>query len=547
MAVVLAALASVAYAAEFVPVSRGEAIYREGRFASGATLHAGRNGAVLEGSEAACVNCHRRSGLGSYEGSVLVPPVIGPYLFRSGAANTQDLNLPHIAGYVPNDYAYTESMLALALRTGVAPDGRTLSPLMPRYTLDDPSIQELSDYLKGLSSGPFPGVDAHTLELATIVTAETDPIASSAMLMVLNRFFDGRNAAVASRVQTGRSTAAAAEYRTVRNWRLHVWQLSGQPDSWEAQLQRLQATEPVFAVISGLGGKTWAPVHRFCEDNRVPCLFPNVDLPHVVEGDYYPVYFSRGVLLEGDLILARVLSPPNVSAPAAARIFQIYRKGDIGDAAAAALAQGARKSHVTVTNRALAPRPAAAGNRTAAAEAKGRAQLESALSGVRPQDTLVLWLRPEDLAALGKRVSAEVYISGSMADLEAAPLPEEWRDKTRMTYPYDPPALRRMRENFSHAWLRKQGIPVTADRVQSNTYLSCMILADALDEMLDAFVPDLLVERVENMLGARLNTGYFPRLSLAPGQRFASKGGYIVKFEARNYAAVVPDGSWLVP
>ena len=65
--------------------------------------------------------------------------------------------------------------------------------------------------------------------------------------------------------------------------------------------------------------------------------------------------------------------------------------------------------------------------------------------------------------------------------------------------------------------------------------------------MLDSFVPDYLVERLEGMLGTRLSTGYFPRLTLASGQRFASKGGFIVRFEQHDLARVVADGEWLVP
>jgi hypothetical protein len=65
--------------------------------------------------------------------------------------------------------------------------------------------------------------------------------------------------------------------------------------------------------------------------------------------------------------------------------------------------------------------------------------------------------------------------------------------------------------------------------------------------MLDSFVPEYLVERVEMMLSHRLVNGYYPRLSLAPGQRFASKGGYIVHFEGSTGAAVVADGDWTTP
>ena len=36
-------------------------------------------------------------------------------------------------------------------------------------------------------------------------------------------------------------------------------------------------------ITSGIGGKTWAPVHQFCERESIPCLLPNVDLPVVAE------------------------------------------------------------------------------------------------------------------------------------------------------------------------------------------------------------------------------------------------------------------------
>jgi len=47
------------------------------------------------------------------------------------------------------------------------------------------------------------------------------------------------------------------------------------------------------------GAGNWSPVHRFCERAKVPCLFPNVQLPVVAEGDFYPIYFSRGVAAGG--------------------------------------------------------------------------------------------------------------------------------------------------------------------------------------------------------------------------------------------------------
>jgi hypothetical protein len=66
--------------------------------------------------------------------------------------------------------------------------------------------------------------------------------------------------------------------------------------------------------------------------------------------------------------------------------------------------------------------------------------------------------------------------------------------------------------------------------------------------MVDAFVPDYLVESLESTVEHRVLTGYYPRLTLAPGQRFASKGGYVVHFDmTQGRVRVVPDGSWLTP
>jgi hypothetical protein len=50
----------------------------------------------------------------------------------------------------------------------------------------------------------------------------------------------------------------------------------------------------------------------------------------------------------------------------------------------------------------------------------------------------------------------------------------------------------------------------------------------------------------EENLGARSGSSVYPNLSLGPGQRFASKGGYIVRFGASGNR-LVADSEWLVP
>jgi hypothetical protein len=174
-------------------------------------------------------------------------------------------------------------------------------------------------------------------------------------------------------------------FRAQRQWQLQVWELTGPASTWEAQLQRHQAAAPVFAVISGLGGRNWAPIHHFCEQAALPCLFPNVELPVVAEQDFHSLYFSRGVLLEADLIASQLRAP---SGQRPHRLVQVYREGDVGAAAATALDAATSGLGLKPIHRAISP-----GGRASA-------ELSSAMKDLGPDDALVLWLRSKDIAAL---------------------------------------------------------------------------------------------------------------------------------------------------
>jgi len=467
-----------------------------------------------------------------------VPPIIGKYLLRPHSTNVQDMSLPHVAGYRSTRAAYTDETLAHAIREGRAPNGRVLNSLMPRFDLDDASMASLVAYLKTLNAEVVPGVSIDTLHFATIVTPDADPIKRKAMLDVMERFFADKN----SFIRGGHRPMQAnreIEYRVSRRWQLHVWQLTGKPDQWEQQLRAKLAAEPVFAVISGLAGRTWAPVHRFCQAAKLPCLLPNVELPVVSEGDFYPVYFSRGVLLEVDL-MAGFLTRPTAEGgarPAARRVVQVFRQDDIGLAAAHALEVAAKSAGMVVENRTLP------------VGSEDRIEVTNSVLGLKPEDSLVLWLRPPDLAMLPPAlpVVSSVLVSGTLGGLEQAPLTALWRSHVHMAYPFDLPEGRKVRMNFPLAWFKIKQLEVVSERVQTDTYIACGILAETLTDMLDSFVPDYLVERVEGMLSHRLVNGYYPHLSLAPGQRFASKGGYIVRFAATEGMALVQAGEWTTP
>jgi len=116
-----------------------------------------------------------------------------------------------------------------------------------------------------------------------------------------------------------------------------------------------------------------------------------------------------------------------------------------------------------------------------------------------------------------------------------------------MAYPFGLPEQRLVNVDFARGWFRIRQIPVVDLQVQSDTYLACGLLSETLSHMADTFVREYLVERVQGMLEHRVITGYYPRLSLAAGQRFASKGGYVAHFSEAPGVHLVADGNWLVP
>ncbi|UXU88945.1 c-type cytochrome [Burkholderia sp. S-53] len=522
-------------AAPVVPADPGEAIFQRGILGSGAPLEAvHQDGVRLQGAAAACVNCHRRSGLGSKEGNNTIPPITWRYLVHPRAQTAEDLDIPFVPGMRTDREPYTEERLARAVRDGIDSEGKPLGRLMPQYALGDADMAALTGYLQRLDRHKPSGVTDTVLHFATIVTPDADPVKRAGMLDVLQHYFADKNAFPFGTTPPLRSTRKMM-FMVNRRWELHVWELKGPPDTWRAQLTQFLAQQPVLAVVSGIGGRNWAPVHDFCEAEAVPCLFPNVEVPVETDHDFYSVYFSRGVLLESDLIAKRILDEAGARpAPQAVKtVWQVYRTGDNGERGARALAAALKAHGIAVSNRVLGSGDSVA----------------RALRRLPRDDVLVLWLRPPDLAALAHVPPATdtVFMSGLLGGLDNTPLPTSWRGVTRIAYPFDLPEGRRVRVDYAFGWFSIRQIPMVAPQVQADTYLACGLLAETLSHLVDAFVREYLVERIQDMLERRILTGYYPRLTLAPGQRFASKGGYIVRFAGPDRVKLSADGGWVVP
>ena len=516
-------------------VLAGKAMYREGVLPSGELMTGTYAGDVaVSGQQVICGACHRRSGLGSSEGQEVVRAVTGDILYAP-------LRLPTSKPPLAPEQrpAYTDETLKRAIRAGIGADGKPLNTLMPRYPLPDEDLDALVAYLKTLSSAPDPGVTEHEIHFATVLSDSVDSGTRKAVLDVLQAFIEQKNAE--TRHETRRAEHAPWHkqwiYGAYRKWVLHVWELEGSPESWAEQLRAHYEKQPVFALLSGAVAGAWRPVHDFCEQNEVPCLFPNTDLPVVDESSFYTVYLSRGMMLEADAVARHLADGGLLSGP----VVQVYRAGEPrGEAAAARLRQQVRQQGGRVDDFVLSEDPAP--DDALWREVAVRSGAGAVVSWLGA-DATGLW----DAAAGGQ--PRRIYLSTTLYGVNPAQIPRDERERVYLVHPYELPAALPRLLARSTGWLKVKGIYAPeAQREQANAFFALKMAGGALKTMRGFFVREYLIERIEHMADSASYTSVYPRISLAPGQRFVSRGAYVARFGADESGQLVAEeAGWLVP
>lgn len=500
-------------------IAIGRDVYQKGVLADGSPVKALAMGDVeVSGDQFTCMNCHRRSGLGGGEGPKLVLPVNGASLLTPRV----DLNLARPA--------YTLDTFTRAMLLGVNPQGQAFDPIMPKYDLPEMEAKALFAYLLSLSSTFSPGVDNDDLHFATVVSADADPQQRQAMLAVITTYFNNRNLLLRNELKRRQAAVFFRDYRTkaYRHWVHHVWEVSGPPATWPAQLEAYYRKQPVFALVSGLVGGSWVPVHDFCRVQKIPCILPNTDLPEIDSPpDFYTLYYSRGVTLE-----AQVLAEELKGAADGGTIIQVARPGSAGADGRAAL-QTLLPPGQEVVSFDL-PDAAADGNRL-------RQQLVAARGAA-----LVLWLDKADLQRFASMVGAEglgtpaVYVSSSLlnADLDAVPV--ALRKTTHAVHPFVLPQDRPKRFLQVSAWLKANQLELTNPRLQGQTFFACLLLNSGIEHMLSYFYREYLLDILDHRDNMAIYSGNYPHLSFGPEQRFLAKGAYVIDLADGNSRWVVP-------
>lgn len=514
-------------------VALGERLYREGIGVGGQVIEAVSQGDVpLSGTQAACMNCHRPSGLGSSEGGYYVPPIHGPVLFAPRRLDRLRLYPEFFHQIQPDSFrtrlyqphmrpAYDLATLARALRHGVDAADQPLAAIMPRYRLSDGDIVALDAYLHALSATPDPGVAGGTIRMATVFSDNVPAVDRQAMQSTLEAYVAWHNQRLSGdRARHGFSVYGRSPFVAVLpRWSLAVWTLSGDPSTWRAQMERHYRADPVFAVVGGMVDGPWEGPGAFCESQRLPCLFPDTPLPAwPVRPFTHTAYFSAGLMLDAS-ILARYAAH---HVRQGETIVQLAADDAWGAMPAAGFAQaleemGGQRATVRTVTFATPSR------------------LRDALLAQRGAGLVVVWPGRDLGAAMGALAAAPAgharFLLPQRAIAASSSLPSGLRDRVRFADADELQPSRHARSFETWAWMRARRLGQDHPRQRLEAYYVMTLLDAALAEISHDFYREHLLERVEDESQKDLNPGLYPRMALSPGERVEVRSGQVVELD----------------
>ncbi|MFA7404142.1 MAG: hypothetical protein WC007_09115 [Pelobacteraceae bacterium] len=526
----------------------GARMYREGILPSGAPMPAFIRGDVeVDSSAFSCSSCHLRAGLGSFEGGVVTPPTTGnklykPYRRPPSLGDISDQAGRYIyAKTVQERPAYTRESLATALRFGTDPAGQVFNDVMPRYPLTDRDLSIMISYLEALSSDPSPGAGKSEFRFATIITDDVNQEDRQAMLEPLQKFIAQKNQQMGMYndfIKFGYTPTADMKY-AFRQASLDIWELKGPPENWHTQLAAYYAAKPVFAVLGGISNREWRPIHEFCETGQIPCLFPITEFPVLSETGWYTFYFNKGFAQEGEAV-ARYLNRSDILRTEPS-ILQIVQDSPTGRA----LAAGFQKSWNELE------RPAVTTLTLTDKQLRDQTGMAKILKTHKP-GVLLLWTDAELLPHLPKLASrlpssGIIFVSSGYLGNKTATLAEDVRNKVYISYPYRlTPYVGSKNGGFDAKVPLLTGARDFGDR--RITSRSTTVLKQTTLRGLNLLYDDLYRDHLLDIMSMQMDLTVrdYERLSFGPGQRFASKGCYIIQLGPGADPALLPRSEWVI-
>jgi hypothetical protein len=198
-----------------------------------------------------------------------------------------------------------------------------------------------------------------------------------------------------------------------------------------------------------------------------------------------------------------------------------------------------------------------------------------ALSGPKRPSAILLWTAAGTLPALealaaDKDAVTRVHVSSTLLGKDLMKIPEKARPVTYISYPYRVDAESDFFTYDAKTWMKNRSIPVTEKRISTRLYALMNVLMDPFRVVKRDFNPEgmgkgrvIMEEQFETLMHVKRNyyrdylfdvIGMFgdrpgldyERFSFGPGQRYMSKGCFIVQLSAGPKPQLIKKSDWVI-
>jgi hypothetical protein len=129
---------------------------------------------------------------------------------------------------------------------------------------------------------------------------------------------------------------------------------------------------------------------------------------------------------------------------------------------------------------------------------------------------------------------------------EYALLSDSVRDVAFITYPTRLPDDEEYSGILLNNWMRFKKLPVTNAKIASRAFLLKGVFSEALYSTAGEFYREFFLDNLDESRDQLQTSITYPVLSFGPGQRYASKGCYVVTLTKGDKPKVVRQSDWVI-
>jgi hypothetical protein len=163
-----------------------------------------------------------------------------------------------------------------------------------------------------------------------------------------------------------------------------------------------------------------------------------------------------------------------------------------------------------------------------------------------PGAAVVIWVRREQLVDLdGSLPAGRLYFSSTLLDRELSEPLLAVPGPVFVAYPYRLPGEPDAALTRFIVWARSRSIEIRYPRLQAEAFFGCLAANDALGHLGRFFLRDYVLDMLDHTQGLAMYLPIHPRPTLGPGQRFLTKGGYVLP--VRDGRPDTANAIWILP